>query len=543
MGQAGYVLKSSAVFTGNTDAPFAGGVAVRGARIMAVGPDKYVDACIGSDTVVRDCGDKLIMPGLIDSHTHFALGALATSPDLCVNLADCTRSFDQCMREVVAWASDHPNNEWVLGVQVTQLNWEAPQMPTAAMIDAYLSDRPVVLQQAGLHTYSANTCAMSKAGVTRDTPDPYDGHILHDASGEPTGVFSSGAGAILTRLVHNPPLEKARQLFEKTARLASRLGLTSLGVVAPTFVGLDDPYGMLAELNRTGRLPLRMFLYTDLTELETKGLEQIRAENDHPGSLIRWKGFKQFGDGVCSDHTAWMLEPYSNDPSTCGAPATDPEIIRRNLLKACELGQSVRIHAIGDRAVRSILDCFEEAQEKFGRQGLRHCMEHNETIEPEDLPRYAELGVAPAMQPMHMAFDMAYLAKDDAVRPRRAALSWPIRSLLESGACVHLGTDFPVAGLEPMGGIHAAVYRRLPDGSNPQGWFAEERISLAQAPRAYTHGSAYAMGVDRDLGTLSAGKLADIVVLDRDLFACDPSELLEARSVLTMLDGRPVFEA
>ena len=542
MGTADLVLKSTAVFTGDGSQPFKGGVAIADGRILTCGDDRHLAPFVGPSTDVRDYGDQLIMPGLIDSHTHFAQGAMTTDPDFCVNLIDCT-SFEQCMERVVAFAAAHPDNEWILGVQIIQFQWEIPEMPTARMIDEYISDRPVFLQQVDMHTYSANTCAMERVGVTRDTPDPSDGRILHDADGNPTGVFSNNAAALFLSPVYNPPLDRARESFGKTVRRANSFGITSVGAVHPTFVSLDNPYEVFADMSRKGEFPLRVFTYTDLFDLETKTPDEVREKYSFPGTTIEWRGFKEFIDGVCSDHTAWMLEPYANAPETCGEPAEKPERVRVGILKACELGYPVRIHAIGDHSIRFVLDCFEEAERLYGKKGLRHCIEHNETIQPEDLPRYARLGISPAMQPWHMLLDMADLAKDAAVGPERAALSWPLHSLLASGANVHLGSDFPVVGIEPMEEVYGAVYRMLEDGSNPDGWFPAERITMAEALRAYTYGSAYAMGLDDRLGTLSAGKTADVCVLDHNLFTCSSSEVLATQASLTVLGGRIVFEA
>ena len=539
---ADLVIKSDAVFTGDGSLPFKGGVAIKGDTILTCGNDLHLAPFIGPDTEVREYGDKLVMPGLIDSHTHFAQGAMTTDPDFCVNLIDCT-SFEQAMERVCAFADSHPDNEWVLGVQIIQFQWAVPEMPTAAMIDAYISDRPVFLQQVDLHTFSANTCAMQKMNVTRDTPDPSGGKILKDESGEPTGVFSNNAASIFMDSVYNPPLERAEESFEKTVNYAMSLGITSVGAVNPTFVSLDNPYKVFCDMNREGRFPLRVFMYTDLFELETMTPEEIRAKYYFPGTTIEWNGLKQFIDGVCSDHTAWMLEPYSNKPETCGEAAEDPERVRAAILKACENDIAVRIHAIGDRAIRTILDDFEEAEKLYGKQGLRHSIEHNETVQPEDLPRYARMGISPAFQPWHMLLDMADLAKDDAVGPERAALSWPLRSMINSGANIHLGSDFPVVGIEPCEEIYGAVYRMLEDGSNPEGWFPEERITMAEALKAYTYGSAYAMGVEDRFGTLAAGKMADICVIDRNLFTCAPAEVLEMKSVLTIIGGEVVYEA
>ncbi|MBS7157778.1 MAG: amidohydrolase [Collinsella sp.] len=540
--QAELVLKSDAVFTGDGLSPFKGGVAIADGKIVACGDDLHLAPFIGPDTDVREFGDRLIMPGIIDSHTHFAQGAMTTDPDFCVNLIDCT-SFEQVMERMQAFAESHPDNEWLVGVQAIQFQWEVPEMPSAKMIDAYISDRPVFLSQVDMHTFSANTCAIEKVGVTRDTPDPVGGKILKDENGDPTGVFSNNAGALFMDEVYNPPLERARESFAKTAQRAVSYGITSVGAVNPTFVSLEDPYRVFADMNRAGEFPLRVFMYTDLFEVETMTLDEIRAKYDFPDTTIEWNGFKQFIDGVCSDHTAWMLDDYSNAPGNAGEPAEDPERVRAAVLRACEWGVLTRIHAIGDRSVRYVLDCFEEAERLYGKQGLRHCMEHDETVQPEDLPRFAQLGISACMQPWHMLLDMGDLAKDDAVGPERAALSWPIRSLMASGANVSLGSDFPVVGIEPMEEVYGAVYRMLEDGSNPEGWFPEERITMAEALRAYTYGSAYAMGVEDRLGTLAVGKEADVCVLSRNLFECEPAEVLDTVSELTVSGGKIVYEA
>ena len=540
--QAELVLKSDAVFTGDGLSPFKGGVAIADGKIVACGDDLHLAPFIGPDTDVREFGDRLIMPGIIDSHTHFAQGAMTTDPDFCVNLIDCT-SFEQVMERMQAFAESHPDNEWLVGVQAIQFQWEVPEMPSAKMIDAYISDRPVFLSQVDMHTFSANTCAIEKVGVTRDTPDPVGGKILKDENGDPTGVFSNNAGALFMDEVYNPPLERARESFAKTAQRAVSYGITSVGAVNPTFVSLEDPYRVFADMNRAGEFPLRVFMYTDLFEVETMTLDEIRAKYDFPDTTIEWNGFKQFIDGVCSDHTAWMLDDYSNAPGNAGEPAEDPERVRAAVLRACEWGVLTRIHAIGDRSVRYVLDCFEEAERLYGKQGLRHCMEHDETVQPEDLPRFAQLGISACMQPWHMLLDMGDLAKDDAVGPERAALSWPIRSLMASGANVSLGSDFPVVGIEPMEEVYGAVYRMLEDGSNPEGWFPEERVTMAEALRAYTYGSAYAMGVEDRLGTLAVGKEADVCVLSRNLFECEPAEVLDTVSELTVSGGKIVYEA
>ena len=240
MQEATYVIKSKNVFTGNADRPFAGGVAVSGDTIVAVGPDKYLAPYIGEHTEVRDFGDSLVMPGLIDSHTHFAQGAMTTNPDFCVNLIDCT-SFEQCMERVVTFADAHPDNEWILGIQIIQFQWAVPEMPTAKMIDEYISDRPVFLQQVDLHTYSVNTCALEKLGITDEVEDPQGGKFLRDADGHLTGVLSNNAAVGFTQAVYNPPDGQGPRALHQCLALRHRAGHHLRGRRAPHLRELREP--------------------------------------------------------------------------------------------------------------------------------------------------------------------------------------------------------------------------------------------------------------------------------------------------------------
>ncbi len=540
---ASLVLKSTAVFDGTGSEPFAGNVAIAADSIVAVGDDADVAPYIDENTEVRDFGDKLVMPGFNDSHAHMTYGAFLDNPDFCTHLWDC-KSLDAALAQVKEFADAHPENEWVFAPHAIQFQWERPEMPTAKEIDAVIPDRPVVIQQVDFHTLSANTCAMEKAGITRDTPDPYGGTILRDADGEPTGVFSNSATFMFTLPIYSPSKEVGKAVYREFLQKCSKLGLTTIANLYPEGTGYDDKFAILAELEREGDLNMRLDLYTGLEDDTTVDeIEEIRQRYSQPGSLIQWRGLKQIVDGVCSDHTAYMLDPYTNAPDTCGQPAMDLDRLHKSVLMACEAGYAVRLHTIGDAAVRWALDTFEEAEKLYGKKGLRHCMEHDETIHPDDLPRYSQLGVSPAMQPMHMVLDLADKAKDDAVGPERATHSWPLRSLLDSGANVNLGTDFPIVEIDPLHEVYGAVTRQLFDGTPDEGWFPEERITLAEALKCYTANSAYAEGAENEKGTLAPGLYADVIVLDRNLFAVKPQELLEAQVELTLVGGKVVYEA
>lgn len=546
MATAELVLKSGAVFTGDGSEPFAGGVAIADGKILACGDDATLQPFIGADTDVRDFGDKLIMPGFNDSHTHFTQGALVDDPDFCVHVG-ATDTLAEALDKVKAFADAHPDNEWVFGNEVIQFNWETPLMPTAAQIDEVISDRPVVLVQVDMHTYSANTAAMKKAGITRDTVPPYGGEILHDEAGEPTGIFSNAAGDIFTDLIYKPEWEDLKTSYRKAFEKAKRMGITTMCVVYPEGVNFDDPFKVFKEFEESGELPFRMPYYTQLASTEDEDLihkiERLRAEYNTPGSLVTCNGFKILIDGVCSDHTAWMAWPYANDPTTNGMPALELDQVRADTLRAAEAGYPVRIHTIGDAAVNWALDTFDEAKRRYGDKGLRHVQEHVETIQPDDLKRFAEVGVCACVQPMHMLLDLEFRSKDDAVGEDRLPYCWPLRSLIDSGAHVALATDFPVVELDPLHEVYGAVTRQLFDGTPEEGWVPEQRITMAEALAAYTSGSAYVEGMEDEVGTLGAGKAADVIVLSKNLFEVDPKEILETEVELTVFNGKVVYEA
>jgi predicted amidohydrolase YtcJ len=543
MGYASLVLKSGAVFTGDGSLPAAGGVAIADGKVLAVGDDAALEPLIGPDTDVRDYGNRLIMPGFNDCHTHFLQGALYMDEGFCC-MVGRTETLEECLAKLRAYADAHPDNEWVFGAGVMQLSWPVPEMPTAAQIDAVIPDRPVVLGQAGLHTYSANTAAMRKANVTRDTPDPFGGEILRDAEGNPTGVFSNSAANVFTQPIFSPAREVLTHAVASACETTKRLGITSVSCLYPEYVGTPDPYASLADLDRAGELPLRASFYTSLMGDDIlERIARLQAEYNTPGSNVTCNGFKILIDGVTSDHTAWLWEPYANDPSTAGQPAMDLDAVRANALKAIEAGYPVRIHTIGDRSVSWAIDLFEEARRRYGDKGLRHVQEHLELMRTEDIARLAELGIVPCVQPMHIPLEIPFASKEAALGMERVHRCWPFRSLADAGATLAFSTDFPVVELDPLHGVFAAVTRQDLDGRPPEGWVAEQRVTLAEALKAYTYGSAYCEGMEGRLGTLAPGKAADVIVLSRNLFDVEPADYLDATVELTVFAGDVVYEA
>ena len=543
MAYADLVISSDAVFTGDGSLPFVGGVAIADGKILSVGNDEKIEPFVGPGTEVRDYGDRLVMPGFNDSHTHFLQGALYMDESFCC-MVGRTETLEECLGKIRAYADAHPDNEWIFGAGVLQLSWPVPEMPTAAQIDAVVPDRPVVLGQAGLHTYSANTAAMRKAHVTRDTPDPFGGEILRDAEGNPTGVFSNSAANVFTQPIFSPAREVLAHAVGNACETTKRLGITSVSCLYPEYVGTPDPYAAFAELDREGRLPLRVSFYTSLMGDDIlERIAALQAEYNTTGSNVTCNGFKILIDGVTSDHTAWLWEPYANDPSTSGQPAMDLVKVRENALRAIEAGYPVRIHTIGDRSVSWALDLFEEARRLYGDKGLRHVQEHLELMRPEDVSRLVELGIVPCVQPMHIPLEIPFASKEAALGMERIHRCWPFRSLIDAGATLALSTDFPVVEIDPLHGVFAAVTRQDLDGMPEAGWVPEQRITLAEALKAYTYGSAYCEGMEDEVGTLEPGKAADVIVLSKNLFEVEPAEYLDTKVKLTVFDGNVVYEA
>ncbi|KAI4444004.1 amidohydrolase [Schaedlerella arabinosiphila] len=547
MSNAAMVIRGNAIFDGTGAKPFAGGIAVEGKRIAAVVKGEGIDRYIGPDTRVIDCGDRLVMPGFNDGHTHITQGAFLEDPDFSFCLLE-SGSREEAIQMAKEYGDSHPDNEWVFGYMMNNLLWKDQTLPTCHDIDRVISDRPVVLQLADMHTVAVNTCAIEKIGITKDTKSPADGVIEKDEKGELTGRFYDGASFAFTDAICSPSDEVYMQIYENLFDKMKKLGITSCSLVAP-YGAHDDPLPYFEKMEEKGTLTSRVMMYPNIAEYEKESFAALQKK--YADGKLRIRGLKQLIDGVTSVFTAYLLEPYTNDPGTCGATSVDMKEFKKQALEAIKDGVPLRIHTIGDRAVREMLDIFEEGERLYGKQNLRHVQEHLETIHPEDIPRFAKLGICGCMQPWHMLFDLEggdkgnglYGDKEAAVGSQRAKHSWPMRELLDAGMVLSLGSDFPVVGLEPMCEIYGAVTRQTFDGKPEEGWYPEQRITMEEALKAYTWGSAYAEGCEQDLGILAEGMLADIIVLDKNLFEAKPQEILDTKVVTTIMDGQVVYEA
>jgi predicted amidohydrolase YtcJ len=478
------------------------------------------------------------VPGFYDSHVHLLGAGLQLSR---VSLKNCVdeAEFGKRLRE---FDRKLPRDRWLLGGDWDHDRTFGGRLPTARMLDRYVPDRLVFLRRYDGHMAVVNTRTLKAAGITADTPDPTGGVIFRrDGSREPTGVLRDNAMELVGRLVPPAGDDEMAEAVRAALDEARKVGVTSVqdmdGSPAETRRRLLALYRRLA---KSGRLTLRVDLRWPLAQWREIA-DLIRAEG--PGDdRVRLGGVKGFADGSLGSSTAKMFAPFLNEPGNTGIFVTPPGQMRRLVREADGAGLSVAVHAIGDRANAEMLDVYDEVARANGPRDRRFRIEHAQHLRSEDYPRFARLGVVPSMQPYHVIDDARWA--EGRIGPGRCAASYAYRSLLDSGARLAFGSDWPVAPLSPILGIDATVNRRPLDGKHPEGWFPAQRISVAEALAAYTTGSAYAGFEEKDRGTLEPGKLADLVVMSRDVL--DPRQrdhLADTAVVLTVVGGEVVYEA
>ncbi|MFT9077743.1 amidohydrolase [Ethanoligenens sp.] len=528
---ASYVLKSTSIFDGVSNSPISGGVVIEKNRIKGVYAENELMPFIGKNTKVLDFDDKLIMPGFIDSHTHTGQAMDYEDETFCIDIG-AAKTFPSLAKMMQDWGAKHPEAKIIFGTNYNFFNLEDRHIPTLQDMDAYFPDRPALLQTWEIHSVYANSKALAMAGITKETPDPNNG-IGKDENGELNGVINDTAAFALQRILMRPLEEREASLVHFMNEL-NRYGITSVGDLFPC--GPEKPYALYKAVE--DKLTVRIHFYPELLSFTPQDISYYKTNFNTP--MLQFSGLKNLIDGVISVHTAWMTEPYADDPLTSGFPAVQPEIVREKMLEALGMGVNVRIHTIGDKAVHYVLDVYEEAEKKFGRLPRRNVMEHLEYVLDEDIPRFAQLGVVADMQGRHITFYV-----DEAARimgEERAKLAFRWRDIYDTGAVIGTGTDYPVIHFSPFPGIYAAMTRKLENGYPESGWLPEQCMTLPEMLKICTIGSACALNRDEDLGTLEPGKLADITILDRNLFKIPTDEILDTMPVMTMVDGNIVFQ-
>ncbi len=542
--KADYIVRSQRVFTSAPGAASARPLAfaVAADHIAYVDEFDRVQAEAGSGTPVVDLGDALVCPGFHDAHLHFFHTALGSSPYM---LMDMGKSEADLVAKTRAFAASLPDDAWVITQGWRDYRWDPPVPPTKRSLDEAFPDRPCAMYSGDGHTMWLNSRALELVGITRDSVPPQGGAYDKDQNGELTGIVREAAAMqLLPRMLEWISPERIERVYaDQIARMAQQ-GITSIcDMSLMPLPGLDFIREDIYEaLESRDQLTLRAHLFPTLLDDQSR-LEAMQ-DRYRESALLRAPGFKQFFDGVSSQHTAYLTDPYSNPhfPGDRGRLTVPAEKMRAMVLAAAERGHAVRIHTIGDGAIHEALDIFEEARRRFGAptQG-RNTLEHLENLLPGDIDRLRELGVLASSQPCHITLDPGGPERD--LGPERSRIMWPFATYLARGVDQAFGTDSPITPVTSMNVLYTAVTRQDPFTHEPAGgWLPGERIRAADAVRIYTAGSAAACGRERELGQIAPGMLADFIVLDRDITACDPQEIQSAQVLATYVGGHQVFE-
>ncbi len=536
-GPVDLIVYNGRVYAGNGSDDFKEAIAVRGNTIFRVGSNREVKRMVRPQTVVVDAHGGAVVPGFNDTHVHFASGSLALSE---INLLDAT-STEQVSARIRAYAEAHQDRPWITG-----RGWYytafAGGLPTRQLLDQLVPDRPAYLTAYDGHSGWANTVALKLAGITRATPNPKNGIIVKDAGGEPTGVLKESAVALVRAVMPKPDRAQRLDAIRTGVRQAHRYGITSVQNAS----GSTEEIELWGELRRGNELKLRMYhalsAGPDFTEVEADRFEAVRRKYGDD-ALLKTGAVKLVADGVIESHTGAMLEPYSNR-ATKGLPNFTPEELNRVVALLDKRGWQIMIHAIGDGAIRTSLDAYEAAAKANPEppRGRRHRIEHIESIDPADVPRFGALRVIAAFQPFHANPDPSMgTVWSENIGPERAARAWLWQSIARNGGRLAFGSDWPVVSMDPRLGLQVAVNRLSPIGEPPGGWLPEQKLPLTAAIDGYTSAAAYASFDEGRKGTLARGMLADIVILSTDIFNGRPERLLDAKVDVTIFDGKVVY--
>jgi predicted amidohydrolase YtcJ len=530
------VLVHGKVWTENPQQPEAEAVAILGNHIASVGTSDDILKLAGPATKVIDLGGKRVVPGFNDAHVHFVSGGTSLSS---VQLGD-TKSESEFRQRIADYAKAQPKGAWILEGEWDHERWSPARLPTHQVIDDVTPDNPVFVSRLDGHEALANALAMKLAGVDKNTKDVAGGVIVRDAEGNPTGIFKDAAQGLIEKVIPPANLQQLTAAVEAAEKYAAENGVTSVQDMSAA----PDTLRVYETLYREGKLQVRISGRQPLPLWKRLAGPGIRA--NFGNDTLHIGGLKGFADGSLGSTTAWLFQPYADAPNTSGIPSDElskPDEMYANIRDADKAGLQVAIHAIGDRANNTILNFYERVEKENGLwpDGLerRFRIEHAQHLIASDIPRFASLHVIASMQPYQCIDDGRWAEKR--IGPERLKTTHAYRSLLDAGAVLAFGSDWPVAPMVPLMGIYGAVTRRTLDGKNPNGWVPEQKITVAEAVHAYTIGSAYAEGEEKIKGSIVPGKLADLVVLTEDIFHIDPAEIGKTKVDTTIFDGKIIY--
>ena len=526
------IITNANVWTVDRNHPKAEAVAILDQRIVAVGTSVELDVWRGPRTRIIDAGGKLVLPGFNDAHVHFVSGGFQLDQ---VQLTDA-KTREEFVRRIAAQTRKLKKGEWMLGGEWDEQNWSPAELPTHEWIDAKTPENPVFIERHDGHESLANALAMKLANVTAETKAPAGGEIVRDAQGNPTGIFKDAAQPLIQKVIPEPGPAARIKAAKRALEHAASLGVTSVQDMVPSY-GDIEAYSVLAE---RGELTARIYV----APTETRWRDQARVGVRHAfgSDFLRLGAVKGFADGSLGSTTAYFFQPYVDAPNTRGLLSDEMQPIsgmRDRLTGADKAGLQLCIHAIGDQAISTVLDIFQDIQRANGSRDRRWRIEHAQHMAPKDFQRFVNLRVIASVQPYHAIDDGQWA--DRRIGPIRAKTTYAFRTFLDNGVRLAFGTDWTVAPLNPMLGLYAAVTRATLDGKHPNGWVPEQKITIEEAIEAYTMGSAYAEFQEKGKGSITPGKLADLVLVSDDLLKIDPRAIRDAKVEMTMVDGKIVY--
>ncbi|MFC2169129.1 amidohydrolase [Acidobacteriota bacterium] len=527
--KADMVLINGKVFTADDTDSFVEAVSVKDGKILSLGSNNDIKKFIGPSTEIIDAENRLVIPGLIDAHTHFASGGRSLRTLTFRGIS----SVEKIQEMVAEKIKELPDGVSVFGSQFDHTLFPGEKWPTKEDLDKVSPGNPVVIRRVDGHSTWVNSLALKQSGITKETQDPFGGEIVRDPeTGEPSGILKEAAARLIK--VERPDIPSSpEEDIERALKHAVELGITGIH----TSSSLEE-IEIYKKLGEQGKLTLRIYAW-----LPVRGIDEYIGKGIKQGfgtDYVKAGFLKAYIDGTISSATALMFEPFSDEPDSSGLPQYEEEELNALVEKAHLNGYQVGVHAIGDKGIHWVLNAIERAQIKHGKKDLRHRIEHTSVLHPNDVKRFYEFGVIASMQPTHCTTDLSYCEKRFGKERSKGIYIW--KTLLDNGAVLAFGSDWPVEPLDPMRGLYSCVTRKNIELDYPEGgWFPEQNLTMAEAIKSFTLGPAFASFEDNFKGSLEVGKIADMVVLSKDLFTIEPREILTTRVVFTILGGKTVY--
>ena len=531
---ADLIIRNARVWTVDASHPEAEAVAVLGDRIVAVGSNHEVDAWRGPNTRVVDAAGKRLLPGFNDAHVHFTSGGQQLDS---VQLTDAT-SAQEFVRRIADRAKKSSRGDWILGGDWDETKWTPAQLPTKELIDAVTGNIPVAVSRYDGHMILANSAALKLAGITAQTPDPAGGVIVRDAQGNPSGALKDAASDLVFKVVPDPTHDQRRHAIERALEYAASLGVTSVQHMNPDYADI----AIYAELLEEGKLTTRIYAAPLISQVDDQ--TKIGIRRAFGGPYLRIGALKSYADGSLGSRTAYFFDPFTDQPDNRGllSDAMHPiSLMRDRMMQGDGAGLQLCTHAIGDAGISAILDIYAQIENAHGPRDRRWRIEHAQHMAAKDFDRFAQLHVIASVQPYHAIDDGRWA--EARIGHDRASRTYAFRTFMDHGVRLALGTDWDVAPLNPMLTLYAAVTRATLDGKNPNGWFPEQKLTVKETIEAYTMGSAYAEFQDQVKGSITPGKLADMVLLSDDVLTIDPVKIRDAKVLKTWVGGTLTYDS